>query len=194
MKFTLIPIYLLTIALLGGCARMKVSSKTDPAYDFNRITTYQWIDTPNDILEQDDTYLNINMQKALNNELATRGWKQVLDAAEASVQVTYYFKTKTHQEVSETAPEQESEFSGGVVFDRSKREWNYKKRKPEQIVYMIETGTLHFIMNDAQNGKCIWRGMLQTEIDRSQPPEKRNELFRQIARKLFQELTQDVRK
>ena len=62
MKFTPVPACFAVFLIMSGCARMKVSCEVDPAYDFGQIRTYQWIEPSIDLLEQDDTYLNKNMQ------------------------------------------------------------------------------------------------------------------------------------
>ena len=192
MKITSLLTFPAGIALLTGCAHLDVSMEADPAYDFSSITTYEWVDAPEEILEENSTHLDVRLQQALNNELAAQGWQQVLEATNATVQVAYYLDIQTHQEFTEAPPGREGDFSGGMVFDRNTREWNYEQRQPDQIVYVVESGTLHFMMHDAGTGRRIWNAMVETEIDRSRPPGKIDELFQRIARKLFEELHRDV--
>ena len=182
------PVLACSIALLflSGCTRMKVSHETETAYNFGQIQTYQWIDPSRDILEQEGAYLNQNLQQALNNELSDRGWRQVLDAGGATVQVTYYVKIEEHQEYVEPASRSESEFSGGLVYNKDG--WNYQEREPEQLVYTVETGTLQMMLTDTASGTRIWRGTLQTKLDRSKPIEKQQELFQLAAHKLLEQL------
>jgi len=174
------------LLFLSGCARMKVSSEIESDYDFSRILTYQWIEPSRDILEQEGAYLNQNLQQALNNELAARGWEQVLEADGATVQVTYYVTIEEHQEYVEPTSRSESEFAGGLVYNKDG--WNYRERDPEQLVYTIETGTLQMMMTDTASRTRIWRGTLQTKLDRSKPIEKQQELFQLAARKLLEQL------
>lgn len=186
MKITAVSACIAALLLMSGCARMQVSSETESDYDFSRIRTYQWIEPSRDILEQEGTYLNQNLQQALNNELAARGWRQVLETGGATVQVTYYVKIKEHQEYVEPATRSESEFAGGLVYNKDG--WNYQEREPEQLVYTIETGTLQMMITDTASGTRIWRGTLQTKLDRSQPIEQQQELFQRAARKLLEQL------
>jgi hypothetical protein len=178
-------------ALLAGCSRMYIAMQTDPAYDFSRITTYQWIDPPADILEENSTQLDIRLQQALNNELAAQGWMQVLDASNATVQVAYYLEIRTHHEFTGTATGREGDFSGGMVFDRNTREWNYEQRQPDQVVYVVEDGTVHFTMHEPGLGRSIWSATVGTEIDRSKPSEEVEQLFGRIARKLFEKFNRN---
>ena len=186
MKLTPVPACIAALLLMSGCARMKVSYEIEPAYDFGKIRTYQWIEPSRDILEQEGAYLNQNLQQALNNELSARGWRQVLEAGGATVQVTYYVKIEEHQEYVEPASRSESEFAGGLVYNKDG--WNYQEREPEQLVYTVETGTLQMMLTDTASGTRIWRGTLQTKLDRSKPIEKQQELFQRAARKLLEQL------
>ena len=92
MKLTPFAACITALLFLSGCARMQVSYEIDPAYEFGRIQTYQWIEPPRELLEQDDTYLITDLQRALNNELGARGWKQVLEADDATVKIAYYIR------------------------------------------------------------------------------------------------------
>ena len=186
MKVTPVSACIAALLLLSGCARMKVSSEIEPDYDFSQVLTYAWVEPSPEILKQEGTYLNRNLQQALNNELSARGWKQVVEAGEATVQVTYYVKIKEHQEYVEPVSRSESEFSGGLVYNKDG--WNYEERQPEQLVYTIETGTLQLTVTDTASGNRVWRGTLQTKLDRSAPIEKQRELFQMAARKMLQTL------
>ena len=186
MKLPPVPACLIALLLISGCARMKVSCEIEPAYDFGKIQTYQWMEPSPEILEQEETYLNKNLQRALNNELSARGWVQVLEAAGATVQITYYIQIQEHQEYVESASQSESEFAGGLVYN--KEGWNYEERSPEQQIYTVETGTLLLTITDTAGGNCVWRGTLQTKLDRSAPIEKQQELFQLAAHKLLEQL------
>lgn len=188
MKETTWFVILALSMLFIGCTRMQVSSRSDPVYPFSEIRTYQWIDAPSEFRTKDEAWFDLEMQQALNNELSAQGWRQVLDATNATVQVAYSIIIRSHAEYTKTAPDHDREFSGGLVFNRSDREWNYEERSPEQIEYLIETGTFHFLMHDAASGKRVWHGRVEAEIDRSIAPEKRKERYREIARRLFREL------
>ncbi len=186
MKFISLPAIVAVAIYLSGCARMKVSCDFEPAYDFGRIQTYQWVEPSMEIVEQADTYLNRNLQQALNNELASRGWEQVLDTGNATIHVTYYVKIREHQEYVESPSRSESEFAGGLVLQTG--EWRYQEREPNQQVYTVETGILNMSVSDAASGKRVWHGSLQTKLDRSAPIEKQQELFQLAAHKLLEKL------
>jgi len=178
------PLFLsAAITLLSGCTGMKVSTNHDGSYDFGQIATYEWVDAPEEIQKQDDTYLNVDIQKALNNQLALKGWKQVLETTAASIQVVYYIKLAEHEEYT-TANQNEREFSGGFVYNRDKK-WGYEEREPDLNVYTVEIGTLTVLLYDVKTGDRIWKGSLKTKLDRSRPIESQKETIRKVAQKLM---------
>ncbi len=188
MKFFSLLACTALLAGIAGCTRMKVVYEQDAAYNFSGIKTYQWVDAPEKIMEQGDMYLDVQLQKALNNELADMGWKQVLEATNATVQTTYYLEITSHREYTDTTPDKEREFTGGLVYSRDKKAWSYEEREPELLAYTIDVGTLHFTIADVHSGQFVWQGTVETKIDRTLSPEKRNRLFQNIARKLFEKL------
>jgi hypothetical protein len=173
---------------LAGCTGLKVSSEADPSYAFSRIKTYQWIDAPAEVLEQEDNYLNVELQKCLNNELAARGWKQVLDAEEASIQVAYFVKLKAHQERAGREPDTDRLYAGGLVYERGSGAVQYRQEWPDEIVYTVETGTLHLQLSEVLNGREIWNGTIETVLNRSNREEERDKLYRRIARELVKQI------
>ncbi len=171
--------------LATGCSTMKVTSEHDKSFDFSKIQTYQWVNGPTDILDEKDTYINEDIQKALNSELAKLGMQQVSDASKADMQIAYYVKLKEELEYTDPAHRGERDFSGGFVYNRGNSSWSYEEREPDLNVYAVEIGTLSVLAYDAKTGKRIWRGNLQTKIDRSQPKEQQQELIRIAAEKLL---------
>jgi hypothetical protein len=185
----MIPVYLsiAAIALLSGCNSMNVSFESTYDYDFRQAKTYQWIDAPADILAQHDTFLHENIQKALNNELAARGLNQVLSKPAADLQVAYYVKLKEQKEYTAPLSDDEREFSGGLVFDRNKKRWKYQERKKQVITYSAEMKTLVLLVYETQSAKPIWRGTLETKIDRNKPLEQQTRLITASAHRLMAE-------
>ena len=188
MKFT-IPLFLIfTLAVLTGCSSMKVTSESDDSFNFGQVMTYQWVDAPSKILDEDDTYLNEDLQKTLNNELSARGWEQVLDSTNASIQVVYYIKLKEHQEYTASPTAEDRDFSGGFVYNRDDSSWGYEEREPDLNFYTVEIGTLTMLIYNTQNGERVWRGSLQTKLDRSRSIEKQQELLSTVSRKLVERI------
>jgi hypothetical protein len=185
LKFTLAVSMLF---ILIGCSSMKVTTEQTEGYNLGGIKTFQWVKGPAEIFDDSDTYININIQKALNTELTKRGWKQVLDAKEADVQVAYYVKLKEQIEYAAASSQEEPDFAGGLVYSRNTRSWTYQEREPDLTVYAVEVGTLTVLIYDAETGNRIWRGNLKTHIDRSRPDEHRLNLIRDAAKKLMDHL------
>ena len=170
--------------LMAGCNSMKVTSESEVTYDFNKAKTYQWIDGPAEILDDADTYINEDIQKALDNELNEKGFQSVTDTAPADMQMAYYVKLKEESEYTKTN-EHDRDFSGGFVYNRDEGNWSYDEREPDLNIYIVEIGTLTLLAYDTQTGERIWRGTLKTKIDRSRPSGEQQERIQTAAKKLL---------
>lgn len=185
MKIKSIFALLTLCSVLAGCSTMKVTSERDDGYDFGLIVAYQWIDGPAEILDDADTYINEDIQTALNTELAKRNLREVTDAADAQVQIAYYVKLKEEVEYTAPASRDEPDFAGGFVYSRENSSWKYSEREPDLTVYAVEIGTLTVLVYDIATGERIWKGNLQTKIDRSQSPEQQKKRIQAAAEKLM---------
>ena len=176
---------LVLTAFMAGCSTMKVTSERDQNHDFSQVKTYQWIASPAEILDDDDIYINEDIQKALNAELIKRGLRPVMNAADADMQVAYYVKLREELEYTEGSGNSDRDFSGGFVYNREQSSWSYDEREPDLNVYTVEIGTLTMLAYDSKTGKRVWRGNLKTKIERSQPPERQQERIRKATEKLM---------
>lgn len=188
MNIKLVPALLALTAFVTGCNSMKSTSERDKAFDFGQIQTYQWIDGPEEILDKADTYINEDLQKALNTELVNRGLRQVADSATADVQVAYYVKLREELEYTDSTNPDERDFSGGIVYSRESSSWSYAEREPDLNIYTVEIGTLTVLIYDTKTGDRVWRGNLQTKIDRSQPKDKRQARINGASKKIMARL------
>ena len=167
MKYPILPATAALVLLLTGCQRMKTTVEQDPGYRFDTISTYRWIDGPQEILDEADTYIHTDIHTVLDEELQARGWQP--DPDRADVHAAYYVKLKEQTEYSDRGNPDEREFSGGFVYNRDTHGWSYAEREPELNIYTVEIGTLTVLLYDAVGGDLIWKGSLQTKIDRSLP-------------------------
>lgn len=188
MNIKLVPALLALTAFVTGCNSMKSTSERDIAFDFGQVQTYQWIDGPEEILDKADTYINEDLQKALNTELVNRGLRQVADSATADVQVAYYVKLREELEYTDSTNPDERDFSGGIVYSRESSSWSYAEREPDLNIYTVEIGTLTVLIYDTKTGDRVWRGNLQTKIDRSQPKDKRQARINGASKKIMARL------
>ena len=141
-----------------------------------------------EILNKADTYINEDIQTTLNSELVNRGLRQVADSATADVQVAYYVRLREEQEYTDSTNPDEHEFSGGIVYSRESSSWSYAEREPDLNIYTVEIGTLTVLIYDTKTGDRVWRGNLQTKIDRSQPKDKRQARINEAAKKIMSRL------
>jgi len=179
---------LLVLTLLAaGCSTMKVTSEHDNNYEFSQIKSFQWIAVPADILSKKDTYINEDIQQTLIAELEKRGLQQVSDASKADMQMASYVKLKEELEYTDSPNPGERNFSGGFVYNRGSSNWSYEEREPDLNVYAVEIGTLTVLVYDAKTGKRIWRGNLQTKINRSQSKDEQQERIQIAVEKLLRQ-------
>ncbi len=177
---------LLALTILStACSTMKVTSEHDKNFDFSNIKTFQWIAGPADILNEKDTYINEDIQKALIAEFKKLGMQLTPEASKADIQTAYYVKLREELEYTDTAIQDDRDFSGGFVYNRNSKNWSYQEREPDLNVYAVEIGTLTVLAYDEKTGQRIWRGTLQTKIDRSQAEEEQQERIQIAAEKLL---------
>jgi hypothetical protein len=188
MNIKPVPVLLSLTIFITACSSMKVTSERDKKFDFGQIQSYQWIDGPQEILDKADTYINEDIRQALNTELLNRGLRQLSDGADADVRVAYYVKLREELEYTDSANPAEHEFSGGFVYNREARGWSYAEREPDLNIYTVETGTLTVLIYDTETGSRVWRGNLQTKIDRSRPKDKRQAQINEAAKKIMNAL------
>ena len=169
MNIKTIPILFVLALLLSGCNSMRVTSDQQAGYDFSALNTYQWVPAPAETLNKKDTYTNEEIQISINTELKKAGLNEVSKKADTDIQIAYYVKLKEEIEYTDLTPQDEPQFSGGLVYNREKKDWKYEERKPDINVYAVEIGTLTVLAYDAITGERIWRGTLQTQLDRSNP-------------------------
>ena len=183
MNIKTLSILALSVSLFTGCAYMKVQSEPDTAYDFSAVKTYQWVPGPAAILEKSNTYTIQDLQDALDTEFQKKGLHLVSTNQTPDIHVAYYLKLNDSKRTTRASDDLSREFSGGLV--RTANGWKYEERQPDINVYIIEEGTLVVLVYDAKTEKRVWRGTLQTEIDRSRSPEERLRVIQAAARKLM---------
>lgn len=188
MKYSSIALLALSAFLFTGCSKMKVRSQKTADYNFGNVQTYEWVQAPKNILDAEDTYLNENVQIALNNQLVGRGWTQVLESDKADIQIVYYIKLKEHQEFAGSPQRDETRVTGGFTYDTNKGSWGYNEQGSDLNVYTIEVGTLSLLIYNAKSGEVIWSGTLETRLDRSTPVEKQKKMLNKIARRIASDI------
>lgn len=172
------------IAILSGCSSMKTTSERMSDYDFSTIQSYSWLDAPEEILNEEDTYVSEYLMMEIDKTLAGRDWKRVSTNEVADIQVTYYVKLAEHKEYTAPADSGETRVTGGFTYNRDSGSWNPSDQNPDLNVYTIETGTLMLHIRDAKTGDLVWTGTLKTRVDRSTPIPKQIKVFTKIANKI----------
>lgn len=188
MKHFIIVTVAASIALLSGCSSMKVNSEKTAEFDFSTVETYEWVKAPEKILNESDTTLSEGLHTLMNDGLAARGWKQVLESDLADIQVIYYIKLSEHEEYTTPPTSQEPRVTGGFTYNNDSGTWNANDQSPDLNVYTVEEGVLTLLIYDTKANQRVWKGTLQTKIDRGQSTEQLNEMLSTVARKIIAEI------
>jgi len=186
VKINSLPAWLVLFLFVAGCNSMKVTCEQEQSFDFASVRSYQWINAPEKILKETDTYLMEDIRSALDRELAARGLRA--EPQNPDIQITCYVKLREETKYTDLTEPGQPGFSGGFVYDRESRDWNYSERTPDLNSYTVEIGTLTVLVYETGKGTIVWHGTLQTEMDRSLPKEKRTEQTNTMAEKLISAL------
>lgn len=184
MKYTPYALLVLSAVLLAGCSSLKVRSKQVADFDFSSVQTYEWVQAPKNILNEDNTYLHENVQIALNNQLASRKWTQVMESEKADIQIVYYVKLEEHQEYAGSPSQAEPRVTGGFTYNANEGAWGYNEQQSDLNIYSVEVGTLFLVIYDSKTGEKVWNATLETRLDRTTPVEKQKKMLYKIARRI----------
>lgn len=175
----------------AGCTRMKVSTEVVRPFDFSGVSTYRWVAGPEPDPQPSDTQLYERIRDALGLALQHAGFRAV--TADADLQAVCFIRLREQTEYTTPAGDGQRDFSGGLTFRRDGQGWSYAEREPDINLYTVEIGTLFLLLYDAGTEDLVWRGSLQTRIDRSRPPEEQMERIRQAAEKLVRRIPSAAR-
>lgn len=185
MKTKTLLLPLISTLLLSGCSSINVKTEYTHGYPFNSVKTYAWADAPKETLSLPDTYLNPELPKAIDREMAIKDIAHTEDLSKADVRLSYYVKVKEeHGYTSASDHGDGREFSGGLVLGNDNI-ISYQQREPDLTHYGWEIGTLNVMIHDAKTGNEIWHGTAQVELNRSETEEKQKELLDKVAEKLM---------
>lgn len=188
MKHRAVPALIAALVLLSGCGSMKVSCESDASYRFGGIRTYRWADVSPEELGETDGYRNEDIRHALDGELNAMGIHQAPPPAEPDVQVALHLGLEQQTEYAPPNQDAEGDVTGGVVFSRDTKTWDYREPGQNLHAYTVEFGTLRVFIQDAATNTRIWSGTVETKIDRSASDEKQLAVIQRMAARLMRKL------
>ena len=145
----------LALSLAMGCANITVHTDYDETVDFARYRTYQWLEPPlreasaeeqkpDDPFEQ-NTLLDQRVRRAVDRELASRGYREVAEGPPA-FRVTYHVVLKDKSRLRS--------YGGGI--GGYHRGWHYGGLGGSSYDY--QQGTLILDLIDPATDRLAWRG------------------------------------
>jgi len=170
-----------TVLALGatqlGCQTMDITSDWDPAIDFSKLSTYDWMPDPepggpgiNDSLTRDRVY------RAVDRVLADRGYVHHVSGTPDFL-VGYYGAVETRLDVRSL-----DDYYG------YRPGWSGPgyRRGIRTYVREYDQGTLILDISDPHTSKLMWRGSAQAEVDRKRTPYEREATINEAVNRILE--------
>jgi hypothetical protein len=170
-------------ALLAACATLDVSSDYDPATDFAKYKTYQWLPGTSKIAGRDERYddlLDQRVRDAVGKELTAKGYQLRADGAPDFL-VTYQAAVQDKIDVRVI-----NDYYGGYGYAGY---YGYRGgwMVPRTETYQYSQGTLVIDIIDAAARRVIWHGTVQAEVNLQQDPQKRIARLNEAVHKVLEQ-------
>jgi hypothetical protein len=154
------------IAVLVGCATLKIHKAWDHSVDFAKYRTWAWKD---DGSIRDPVWLR-RVQSVLEDELATKGMTR--SDASADVWVFVHARLSSQTRVVSYSP------AWGYG-------WGYWAGPSVTQVYEIPVGTLLVDLVDPAKKQIVWRGSASDTIRAGKENEEREQRLREVLDRMF---------
>ena len=143
----------LAIAVVPGCAALRVSSHVERGADFTRYRTFDWGTADalpaGDPRLDNDRYFEDRVEGAIEKLMAARGYTRVASGAAPDVRVHYHAVVDRRLDVNEA--------------DRRDGYCRIEGCVPGIVDY--QQGTLIVDLIDVRTNRLVWRGWAQEGID-----------------------------
>jgi hypothetical protein len=151
------------VAALAGCASTPtVHTDFDPAAQFANYRTYAWLKKP----EGTSPLVQQRAVAAIDAQLASRGWRQVADGAQADIGLAGHVATQQEQTL-------DTFYSGPAWGGYGWGRWGgVGMGSATTTVRNYQVGTLVLDMFDMKTKQAVWRGTASGTVPNS--PEQVN--------------------
>lgn len=186
MKFLLLAVFGVMVFVVA-CSSAKVRYDFDKEADFASLQTYHWItkpDTAENIApakKRRRKFLDQEIKKAVDNDLATKGYR--LDAADPDFLVISHIDVKDKLNLTDWG----YNYSG---------DWSYWGLSGQDVdVQQYREGVLVIDVVDAASKELIWRGVAQKALPEEMPsPEEMGKNINKIVIKVLKEFPPQIAK
>lgn len=175
---------LLIIAALSlvACGGIPVSTDYDTARQFSQLSTYAWM-TPKEklIIDPlvDNDLTNKRVERAVESQLAARGFQKAIGGQSADFLVTYHVSAETKQTVSN--------FHGHYGYYPCWRGcYSYGGLHSDVYTREYKEGTFMIDVIDPASSELIWRGISGRRLS-SKTPQERDAFIRETVAAILAE-------
>jgi hypothetical protein len=181
------PLILVLAAASAGCSSIEVNHDYDPKANFAGLKTYEWMKEPQkptgDARIDGNTILENRIHKAVDTELAARGFKKV--TSDGDFLVAYHVSLDKQRSVQTLNSYYGYGPGWGYGYGASYRP-GYWAGAPETYVYEYEEGTLILDIVNPKNKELMWRGSAQDEVHFKSTPEKDQTQLNEAVQKMLE--------
>lgn len=172
-----------TVSAVPACATMDVSSDYDPATDFSKYKSYQWLPSTSRVAGRDKRYddlLDQRVRDAVGKELAAKGYRLGTEGA-PDFFITYQAAVEDRVDVRVI-----NDYYGAYGYAGY---YGYRGGWTAARVetYHYKQGTLIVDVIDAAARRLIWRGTVQAEVGMYKDPHKRIERLNAAVHKTLEQ-------
>ena len=170
--------FIIFVGCVTNTPKAVVNTKSYSENVPQRLVTYDWFKlTDGDEILGNNLYIYQSIQRAIDGELAMKGYKT--PAAAPDIKVGMLIVTsRDGLNVSE-----DRYFGEDLLGERGVNASDAVPILPRQS---LEEGTIVFDAVDARTMKLVWRGTVKTDVNRENSPELRGEKIAFIANRLLQ--------
>jgi len=178
VRMARLPVAIGMLLLIGGCSDITVEYDYDPAYDFSKLRTFDWLPIP---VKPEISQLSVRrIKSAVTEELQAKGFRQTSSKPD--------FTIAAHIMKEEKVDVRSWGYCYGPT--RRYRHWGYYGEPiaaPPQIdTFRYEEGTLILDFVEAKSKEMIWRGTAKRVLDPGGTPEEHEKAVHEVAGKILE--------
>ena len=161
--------------LVGACSGISVSTDYDPSVDFTRFTSYTWLDTEGDNI---DNITDSRVRNSVNAALAARGFQE--NDSNPDMAVGYQGTTAERKSYNTV----NSGWGGGY----GGYGWGgYGMSMGTSTTYenTWQEGSLILGLFDVESKALVWTGTATATLDQGRSPEERQQLIDDAVEKMM---------
>jgi len=168
---------LLSVVASAICLFAKTTADFDHAVNFTKFHTYSWIS-----VNVQEALWNDRVVKAVDTQLAAKGWTKVASGGDASISAVGSTSTKQTME---------GWYGGGFGGGWYHRGWWVAGGPGYAAVEITSVGTLHVDIFDSQTKKLIWHGVCTDTLTGN--PEKNEKKLEKSVADVFKKFPPEVK-